>query len=95
MDAQGEQQQIDPSRVSVENEYLDVFPEELPKLLPERELEFSIELLLHIAPISKTPYKMALAELQYFNVQLKEKFDKEYIRQSVSTWVASICSLRK
>ena len=58
------------------NEYLDVFPEELPGLPPERELEFSIDLLPGTAPISKAPYRMAPAELQELKIQLKEMLDK-------------------
>jgi hypothetical protein len=35
-----------------------VFPEELPWMPPDREVEFVIDLLLGTAPISKRPYKM-------------------------------------
>ena len=44
-------------------EFPDVFPEELVNLPSEREVEFVVELLLGAAPISKTPYRMAPAEL--------------------------------
>ena len=44
--------------------FLDVFPKELPRLPPDREIEFEIELLPGTAPISKAPYRMALAELK-------------------------------
>ena len=33
-------------------EFLDVFPEDLPGLPPDREVEFSVELELGTAPIS-------------------------------------------
>ena len=33
-------------------EFLDVFPKDLPRLPPDREVEFSIELELGTAPIS-------------------------------------------
>ena len=52
VEAQGDQREVDPSSVRVVNEYLDIFPEELPGLPPERELEFSIDLLPGTAPIS-------------------------------------------
>ena len=42
----------------------DVFPEELSGLPPDREIEFEIELLPGTTPISKVPYRMALAELK-------------------------------
>jgi hypothetical protein len=36
-------------------EYPDVFPEELPGMPPDRDIEFSIELLPGTAPVSKRP----------------------------------------
>jgi hypothetical protein len=49
------------------DEYLDVFPEELPGMPPDRDIEFVIELVLGTAPIYKIHYRMAdkrLAELK-------------------------------
>ena len=40
------------------------FPEDLPDLPSDRELEFGIELLSSSAPIFIPPYKMTLAELK-------------------------------
>ena len=45
-------------------EFVDVFPEELENLPPEREIEFVIDLLSRAAPLSKTPYRMAPVELK-------------------------------
>ena len=36
----------------VVNEFKDVFPKDLPRLPPAREIEFEIQLILRIAPIS-------------------------------------------
>jgi hypothetical protein len=44
-------------------EYPDVFPEELPGMSPDHDIEFSIELLLGTAPISKRPYRMDVKDL--------------------------------
>ena len=49
-------------------EYPDVFPEELPGMPPDREVEFVIELKPGTAPISKRPYQMPPNELR----ELKE-----------------------
>ena len=38
--------------ITVVNEYQDVFPEDLPGLPPEREVDFGIDLLPGTAPIS-------------------------------------------
>jgi len=47
----------------VVREFMDVFPEDLPRLPPDREVEFTIDVLPGTAPISKAPYRMALIEL--------------------------------
>ncbi|GAU34277.1 hypothetical protein TSUD_321230 [Trifolium subterraneum] len=49
---------LSPSDISIVREYLDVFPEEINSLLPEREIEFSIDLVPGSQPISVAPYRM-------------------------------------
>ena len=39
-------------------EFPDVFPNELPGLPPDRDVEFKIELVPGTAPISRRPYRM-------------------------------------
>jgi hypothetical protein len=41
-------------------EYSDVFPEELPGMPPNHDIEFLIELLPRTPPISKRPYRMPI-----------------------------------
>ena len=41
-----------------------VFLDKLPALPPYREVDFEIETVLGVAPISIAPYKMALMELK-------------------------------
>ncbi|KAM1814664.1 hypothetical protein ACFX11_028304 [Malus domestica] len=50
--------------VGVVRHYPDVFPDDLPGLPPDRDVEFSIDLLPGTNPISLTPYRMAPAELR-------------------------------
>lgn len=50
--------------VHVVQEYPDVFPEELPEMSPDRDLEFIIELIPRTALISKRPYRMPANELE-------------------------------
>jgi hypothetical protein len=40
-----------------------VFWEELPRMFPERELEFTIDLKLVTKPISRMTYQMSIPEL--------------------------------
>jgi hypothetical protein len=44
--------------IPVVREFLDVFPDDLPGMPPERDIEFKIDLLPGTAPITKGPYKM-------------------------------------
>ena len=48
--------------VPVVNEYPDVFPEELPGIPPDRDIEFVIELIPGTSPIAKRPYRMTAPE---------------------------------
>ena len=48
----------------VVRDYPDVFSEDLPRLSPKREIDFTVELEPSTAPISKAPYRMALTELK-------------------------------
>jgi hypothetical protein len=43
----------------VVREFVDVFPEELPGMSSERELEFTIDLKLGTEPIARMPYRMS------------------------------------
>jgi len=65
-------------------EYPNVFPEELPGMLPDRDVEFVIGLLPGMGPIAKRPYRMLVDELEELKKQLKELSDKGYIRPSAS-----------
>ena len=56
-------------------DYVDVFPDELPGLPPQRVVDFDIELRPGISPISMTPHRMAPVELQELRVQLQELFN--------------------
>ncbi|XP_071902694.1 uncharacterized protein [Coffea arabica] len=60
----------------VVREFPDVFPEELKALPPEREVEFKIELVPGMAPISKTAYRMAPAELKELKIQLQDLLER-------------------
>jgi hypothetical protein len=64
--------------------YPDVFPDELPGMPLDRDIEFGIELQPGTAPISKRPYRMPPAELAELKKQLHELLDKGFIRPSTS-----------
>ena len=72
-----------------------VFLYKLPSLSPEREVEFTIDLVLGTTPIFKTSYRMAPVELKELKAQLQELLDKGFIRPSVSIWGALVSFVKK
>jgi hypothetical protein len=74
------------SEVPMVNEFPDVFPEELPGMPPDRNIEFVIELNPGTTPIYKTPYRMATPELAELKEHVKELLEKGFIRPSSSPW---------
>ena len=90
--------QISPPSVEdihVVREFPDVFPDELPGSLVDREIEFYIDLNPSTRPMSKAPYRMSPSELKELKVQLQDLLDKGFIRPSVSPWGAPVLFVRK
>ena len=81
--------------IPVVREFPDVFPEELPGLSPDREIEFSIDLIPGVEQVSKAPYRMAPVEMKELAKQLQELLDKAVIRPSVSPWGAPVLFVKK
>ncbi|XP_071901600.1 uncharacterized protein [Coffea arabica] len=77
------------------NEYPDVFPDELASLPPEREIKFKVDLALGTTPISKTPYRMAPAELKELKFQLQDLLERGFIHESESPWGTSVLFVKK
>jgi hypothetical protein len=73
-------------KIPVVCEYADVFPNELPGMPPDRDIEFAIELQPGTIPISKRPYRMPPAELAELKKRLQELLDKGFICPSTSPW---------
>nr|GFA89252.1 putative reverse transcriptase domain-containing protein [Tanacetum cinerariifolium] len=77
------------------SEFSDVFPDELPRIPPVREVEFNIELIPRSEPISKAPYRMAPIELKELKDQLQELLERGFIHSSVSPWGAPVLFVKK
>ena len=81
--------------VLVVQEFPNVFPDDLPGLPPDREIEFGIDILLGTTLVSKAPYRMAPVELQELKIQLEELQSKGFIRPSISPWGAPVLFAKK
>ena len=79
----------------VVDEFLDVFPDDLPGMPSDRDIEFIIKLLSGTTPIAKRPYRMGVNELEELKKQIKELQEKGFIRPSSSPWGASVIFVDK
>ena len=77
--------------ITVVWEFLDVFPEDLPGLPRDRDVQFSIELKPGTAPISRRAYRMAPKELAELKTQLQELLQKGFISLVLHHGVAQPC----
>ncbi|XP_050238154.1 uncharacterized protein LOC126687641 [Mercurialis annua] len=59
-----EKEGVKLEKIHVVNEFADVFPDDLPGLPPDTEIEFRIDLQSGTNPISQAPYRMTPAELK-------------------------------
>ena len=50
--------------------FKDVFPDEIPRLPPKRDIDFTIELVPGATPVSKTPYRMSTPKMLELKMQL-------------------------
>jgi len=82
-------------KLQVVCDFPEVFPKEIPDVPPEREVEFSIDLVPGTKPVCMTPYRMSASELAELKKQLEDLLDKKFVRPSVSPWGASVLSVKK
>ncbi|GJV28439.1 putative reverse transcriptase domain-containing protein [Tanacetum coccineum] len=70
------------------HDFPEVFPNDLPRLPPPRQVEFKIELVPGAAPVAHAPYQLAPSEMKELADQLQELLEKGFIRLSSSPWGA-------
>ncbi|KAI3736778.1 hypothetical protein L2E82_26765 [Cichorium intybus] len=81
--------------IEVVRDFPEVFPDDLPGLPPDRQVELRIDLVPGTAPLAKAPYRLAPAKLKELMTQLQELLDKGFIRPSSSPWGAPILFVKK
>ncbi|KAI3728937.1 hypothetical protein L6452_17582 [Arctium lappa] len=81
--------------VKMVREFPNVFPDDLPGLPPDRQIESQIELIPGATPIARAPYRLVPSEMQEMMDQLQEFLEKGFIRLSSSPWGASVLFVKK
>ncbi|WMV30758.1 hypothetical protein MTR67_024143 [Solanum verrucosum] len=76
-------------------EFSEVFPNDLPGMPWNRDIDFCIDLEPGTYPISIPPYRMTPAELRELKAQIQELLDKGFIRPSASPWGAPVLFVKK
>ncbi|XP_050896958.1 uncharacterized protein LOC127103768 [Lathyrus oleraceus] len=74
---------------------VEIFPDEIPSAPPEREVEFTIDLVPGTRPISMAPYRMSASELAELKSQLENLLERKFVRPSVSPWGAPVLLVKK
>ncbi|XP_020979464.1 uncharacterized protein LOC110272022 [Arachis ipaensis] len=82
-------------KVPVACEFPKVFPNDIDKFLPAREVEFAIALVPGMRPILIAPYRMSPLEMSELKAQLEDLISKRFIRPSVSQWGALVLLVKK
>nr|GEV04400.1 transposon Ty3-G Gag-Pol polyprotein [Tanacetum cinerariifolium] len=87
--------ELELSDIPVVRDFTDVFSEDFSGLPPQRQVEFSIELIPGAKPVAKFPYRLAPTKMQDLSKQLQEVQDKAFIRPSHSPWGAPVLFVKK
>ncbi|GKD13877.1 putative reverse transcriptase domain-containing protein [Tanacetum coccineum] len=81
--------------ISVVRDFVDVFPEDLSGLPPQRQVEFRIDLVHGATPVVKSPYRLAPSKMQELSEQLRELQDKGFIRPRYFPWGAPVLFVKR
>jgi hypothetical protein len=83
------------NKIRVVQEYPDVFLDDLPGMPLDHDIEFIIELLPLMPPISKRPYRMHVNELVELKKHIAELESKGFIHPNSSPWGAPVLFMEK
>ncbi|GKA46048.1 putative reverse transcriptase domain-containing protein, partial [Tanacetum coccineum] len=81
--------------VPVIHDFPEVFPKEVPRLPPPRQVEFCIDLVSRAAPVARAPYRLAPSEMKELSIQLQKLMEKGFIHPGSSPWGASVLFMKK
>ncbi|GJU23543.1 putative reverse transcriptase domain-containing protein [Tanacetum coccineum] len=71
-------------------DFPEMFPDNLPRLPPSRQVEFRIDLVPGAAPVAHAPYRLAPSEIRELLAQPQEMLEKGFICLISSPWGAPL-----
>ncbi|GKC98265.1 hypothetical protein Tco_1168540, partial [Tanacetum coccineum] len=83
------------SDIRIVRDFEDVFLDDLSGLLPQRQVEFCIDLIPGAMPVAKSPYQLAPLEMQELSEKLQELQDNRFIWPSHLPWGAPVLFFKK
>ncbi|GJZ67467.1 putative reverse transcriptase domain-containing protein [Tanacetum coccineum] len=83
------------SDISVVRDFVEVFPEDLSGLPPQRKVEFRIDLVLGATPVAKSPYRLGALRDARIVAQTSKSASKVFIRPIHSSWRAPVLFVKK
>lgn len=81
--------------IPVIEEFPKVFVDDLPGLLPNREMKFIIKLEPPTAHVRRAPYRMVPTELKELKAQIEKLVENGFIQPSSSPWGALVLFVKK
>lgn len=73
-------------------DFPEMFPDDISDLSSEREVEFTIELVLGTSPVLMTPFRLLASELCELKKQLEYLLEKKFVRPMFRRWMRRCCS---
>nr|GEX57341.1 hypothetical protein [Tanacetum cinerariifolium] len=83
------------TRVAEMESHMEVFPDELPRHPPPRQVEFRIDLIPDDALVARASYHLAPSKMKELFEKLQELSEKGFIRPSSSPWGAPVLFVKR
>nr|GEZ59667.1 putative reverse transcriptase domain-containing protein [Tanacetum cinerariifolium] len=94
-EAKGKSEEKRLEDVPIVGDFPEVFSEDLLGIPPARPVEFQIDLVPGVVPVTRAPFRLAPSEMKELAEQLQELSEKGFIRPSSSPWGALVLFVKK
>ncbi|XP_073154039.1 uncharacterized protein [Henckelia pumila] len=88
-------EEADPDTTLITKNLGNIFPSDVTGTPPDREVEFSIDLVPSTVPVSKASFRLAPTEMRELKEKIQELLDKGFIRPRLSPWGAPVLFVKE